>query len=143
MKPIIIAAVMAATPLLMNGFSYTIGYEYDAAGNQISRNVITIKKSANKSKQQNNTIIASEMLADKEIKIYPNPTHGALKVEIYPFEQTDKCEMSISNLSGQMIISISVSEQNTEVDLSNCPDGAYLLWISLNEEETVYKIIKE
>ena len=74
-----------------------IGYSYDAAGNRVKREIVMpIPKAM--AKQQ--TFAAdgqafTDMLRDHTVKIYPNPTEGALQVSISGLTGTDKCSLGV------------------------------------------------
>lgn len=94
-------------------------------------------------KETSRTECFSEMLSDKDIRIYPNPTKGRLKIEIAGYENSDRCVLRIFNTSGQQILSTHASSPWTELDISSRANGIYILYISLNNKETTWKIIKK
>lgn len=55
-----------------------ISYQYDAAGNRISREILFSQSQM--AKKPNN--INTDMLGEHKITISPNPTEGLLRVEI-------------------------------------------------------------
>ena len=118
----------------------SVKYSYDDAGNRIKREIIL---SQNKSPQNGNPTLFSERLTDREIKIYPNPTKGQLKIEIEGFESEDQCKVVLFNMSGQQIYSSEMDERTHVIDLSARPNGIYILHLILNGTETTWKIIKE
>ncbi len=72
-----------------------INFAYDAAGNRVSR---TIELPANPSmfgdgggtaELREDKNFFTETLAEKQIKIYPNPTRGQLRVEILGYEDLE------------------------------------------------------
>ena len=85
----------------------------------------------------------SEKLGNKNIRIYPNPTSGVLKIEVAGFEDSDKGNLSIFNLSGQQLLNSDIISTFTELDISSSQKGVYILLINLNGESTTWKIIKE
>lgn len=85
----------------------------------------------------------SESIAKQDIKIYPNPTDGIIKVEISGFEDTDICEVSIFNASGQQLLSQRASSYITEVNIVTQPKGIYIMRILLNGNDSIWKIIKK
>jgi len=68
-----------------------VNFGYDNAGNRISRTISLLKSAPTSDSEEEPPVVYSEMLSDIEIKIYPNPTDGLLKVEIrnLPEKQTD------------------------------------------------------
>ena len=118
-----------------------VKYSYDNAGNRIKREIVMKAKSSYK--ETSRTECFSEMLSDKDIRIYPNPTKGRLKIEIAGYENSDRCVLRIFNTSGQQILSTHASSPWTELDISSRANGIYILYISLNNKETTWKIIKK
>lgn len=122
------------------GMAQTLSYSYDAAGNRVKREIVL---NANKSPQQTNETLFMERLSDFDIKIYPNPTKGQLKVEISNLEKDDECTFLLFSLAGMQILSKQVSEPTMDLDLSGHPNGIYILQIIINGTNTIWKIIKE
>lgn len=114
-----------------------VNHSYDAAGNRIKREIVLSRSIENTEKP------LSETLSEKQIKIYPNPTDGILKTEISGWETTDKCIFTLYSLKGSLIQEISVNSSTTEIDLSGESNGIYLLNIELNNNKSVWKIIKK
>lgn len=122
-----------------------IEYTYDAAGNRIRREIIM---QAPKAKARQQTFDAegqafSDMLNEHGIKIYPNPTYGLLKVSVYGLRSTDKCSMSLYTTQGARIMANNVNKESLEINISNQPAGIYLLRITINNNSTIWKIIKK
>jgi len=137
-------------------FSQQYSYEYDNAGNRISRKYVGLKKKLNLQEDSllidslyNDSIIAKEdmdvykdNIGDKEISIFPNPTKGKLRVEISNIEDGDIIILKVFDLSGREIYS-NEKLSNYDIDLSNYENGVYLLDIILNKEKSYWKIVKE
>ena len=77
-----------------------VTYGYDNAGNRTSR---TIKLT--RSAVVTDSVIKpqTEMLGETEIRIYPNPTKGQLKVEIPAFSENTAGSILVYALQGQLI----------------------------------------
>lgn len=114
-------------------------YTYDNVGNMIKREIMLSRAVEQKSRQ----VPYSDLLSEKTIKIYPNPTDGFLQVEISRLDDGDRCDLDVFNLSGANIIHQNVNEQLTDLDLSSQPNGVYVLKIKINNDETSWKIIKK
>lgn len=139
MRKRFIILLLAVVPLW--GFSQSkIRYSYDNAGNRIKREIVVDTKSV---LDDSTPEYFSEMLSEKNIRIYPNPTHGHLKIEILSWDNADRCFFRLYNSVGQQVLSIRASSSNTELDISYYPDGLYILHIALNEKKTAWKIIKK
>ena len=114
-----------------------ISYSYDAAGNRIKREIVLSRSI----EQQQKPI--TETFSEKFVKIYPNPTEGVVKIEITGWESSDECLFTVHSISGQLITEAKAYASITEIDLSGCANGAYLLNITINGENRVWKIIKK
>ena len=92
---------------------------------------------------ENPTAVYSEMLSDIELKIYPNPTDGLLKVEIYNLPEDQKAHILLYNLSGTLISSFNEVSDFVNVNISGQPAGIYLMKIVAGEYQTEWRIIKK
>lgn len=122
-----------------------IGYSYDASGNRIKREIVMQVPKA-MAKQQNfssDNQSFSDMLHDHSIKIYPNPTKGALRICISELKGTDKCSLEVYTTLGVQILVKKVETDNLDIDISNQPNGVYLLRITINERATTWRIVKQ
>ena len=122
-----------------------IGYTYDASGNRVKQKIIMLVSKAI-AKQQNfssDNQSFSDMLHDLYIKIFPNPTTGALRICIFGLKGTDKCSLEVYTIQGMQILAEKVKTDNTDINISNQPNGAYLLQITINGKSTTWKIVKK
>jgi hypothetical protein len=71
------------------------------------------------------------------ISIYPNPAKTELNLNAAP---NDLDVVSISNLIGQIIIK---SQNQNRIDISNLPNGIYIITISRGQFNQIQKFIKE
>lgn len=122
-----------------------IGYSYDAAGNRVKRQIImpvpkTMAKQQNFSSDNQSF---SDMLCDHSVKIYPNLSKGVLKICIFGLKDSDKCSLGVYTTQGVQILAKKIKTDNTDVDISNQPNGVYLLQIAINGKSTTWKIVKK
>lgn len=132
--------LLLLSTFLLSAKADKVLFSYDSAGNRVRREIVIEKKSA-PSKMEAEYF--SDMLSEKEIKIYPNPTDGLLKVEICGYDDPDNCKISVYTISGQLVLASDVTSSLTEVDITTQPDGMYIFLIVLNGEESTWKIIKK
>lgn len=132
--------LLLLSAFLLSANADKVSFSYDSAGNRVRREIVIEKKSA-----PANAVAEyfSDMLSEKEIKIYPNPTEGLLKVEICGYDDPDNCRISVYTMSGQLVLASDVTSPFTEVDITTQPDGMYIFLIVLNGEESTWKIIKK
>lgn len=73
-------SVLLFAILLIQTSSYAdVQYSYDASGNRIKKEIVLNTKQSIQTVDEN-IKPASEMLSERNIKIFPNPTHGILKI---------------------------------------------------------------
>ena len=114
-----------------------VSYDYDACGNRINREII-LSRSIDTSEKT-----FEEKLSENTIIIYPNPTEGLLKIEIKGWEQSENQSISVYNSNGGLINNTIITSSITEIDLSECANGIYILTITYNNDISNWKIIKK
>jgi hypothetical protein len=94
-----------------------------------------------------NNIVPEKFYTDRlnqsDVIIYPNPTKGALAVEIRNKNSQISHHLTVFNLNGSAIFQKNNINHYTEIDLSSQPKGVYLLRISSQEKFVTWRIIKE
>lgn len=120
-----------------------VTYRYDAAGNRISRIIVISSRSATDSIREEQPVVYTEKFMDIQLKIYPNPTDGRLKVELYNLPEGQTAQIWLYAMSGQLITSFQNVSHTVNVDISDQPAGIYLMKIVAGEYRTEWKIIKK
>ena len=118
----------------------SVHYGYDQAGNRISREIVFPSKSPALAKKMPSHY--SEALSGRTLRIYPNPTHGLLKVEVSGLGADDICDIRLYNTSGQQLYSADKSSSAT-INITSQPVGIYYLNVIINDEKTIWKIVKK
>jgi hypothetical protein len=128
----------------------TFVFTYDDSGNRTERVIdIDLTKSAEiqasssfSEEDTNEDILIEVELANLDIRIYPNPTKGILKVEI-PGIGDIKPTLTVYNMQGKQLINKTVSKQICTINLSGQPAGMYIMKIVNGQESLDWKIIKD
>ena len=122
-----------------------VSYGYDSAGNRTSRTIILLRSApASEDDEEEQPVeVYSELLSDIELKIYPNPTDGWLKVEIYHLPEGQTAHIWLYNLSGNLITSFKEVSDFENINLSGQPAGIYVMKIVAGEYQTEWRIIKK
>lgn len=123
----------------LSASAQTFHYSYDQSGRRIRREVVMAPQNARADKTAS---ISEELIDNRKLRIYPNPTCGLLTVEISGYENDDKCEVSIFSKSGILIKSLQVDSNVTTIDISDQPADMYLMRIVINQSVTTWRIIK-
>ncbi len=129
-----------------------ITFSYDEAGNRIARNIVyvTTPKSAdggeNLSSRNPDLTNQPELFVDqldqKQIKIYPNPTQGQLKIEIEGEYIPANTQITVVSVQGVPVIQTQMTENPMIIDITPYPDGTYFMTIREHETQTTWTIIK-
>ena len=124
----------------------TISYTYDLAGNRISRIYTADQPVHLQAKKQEETItppIEEEKVGERTIRIYPNPTKGALGVEILGGKENEQIRIQLYNLKGTQLISQPMYSGLNTVNMFDCAVGMYILRLVSEKETIEYKVVKE
>ena len=124
---------------ILSSPAQTIEYGYDACGNRILRQIVLEKTNKNLSAEEN--IFSEEQLGAVQVRIYPNPTHGHLKVVLQGVDELQGA-IEVYDTQGKRIAYLPKVEQENDIDLSPQPNGIYLLRLTIGTEVSTWKIIK-
>lgn len=119
-------------------------YRYDYAGNRISRKIVMLyTRSAPAKAKKADPPPVEEQLGERKITIYPNPTKGALAVEITGGDTKDAINLTLFSAQGVQLQGIKVTAFTTPIDMTHYPDGWYILRIQAGDKTKEFKIIKQ
>lgn len=77
----------------------------------------------------------------QEMVIFPNPSSGIINV--YLHEEHVPANYTISNMKGATLMSGKITEQKSQIDLSELPSGTYLIKIKQKHLEKTVRIITQ
>ena len=141
-------------------------YGYDANGNMYQASVTYLTTTIQSATIPLDSVIKKDTLSEKtnslpkdgwvspsmdssfsiKIRLYPNPSHGILLVEI-----GDVSDNQINNsnniihlwdVQGKEVFTIQPISYYNSVDMSSLPNGLYLISININGKTMNYKIVK-
>lgn len=144
LKTLIIVCVSMLIPSELK--AQTIHYSYDAAGNRIKREIVLAPEdSLTRQSEVKKAMTAnySDMLSGRNLRIYPNPTEGILKVDFSGCTDAEQCHVKLFNMSGQQLFFTDSPSSIETINLISQPKGIYLLSIIINGEESTWRIIKK
>ena len=75
------------------------------------------------------SIAEIEVTNNNDLKIYPNPSSGVFNLKLNNQDFNTKQQMFIYNLNGKLVKQVSVSNNNTQIDLSDFDNGVYVAQI--------------
>lgn len=92
-----------------------------------------------------NTPVNENPLANRSVKIYPNPGHGIYTIEVHG-DNTSSTETVITDLTGRVVYSAqhtqSSADQRFTISAPQLPAGVYLLRIKSGTHQEVLKLIR-
>jgi 2',3'-cyclic-nucleotide 2'-phosphodiesterase (5'-nucleotidase family) len=147
---IVIISILAF--LSFNSFSQNIEYTYDAAGNRTARFVIPPAPAQAEAQDSSDTNsynneqepeVYKDFLAEKELRIYPNPTRGKLTIEIVNYNLNEIGTLQVFDMAGRLIKSENNISERMQVDITSQPAGSYIMVIVIGKEKSERKIIKQ
>ena len=145
MKKTIFATLVCAL-LSSSAFAdHVVQFTYDQAGNRIGRAIVLPAASSalrDAAPNDSTTAVFTDTFAEMTLNVYPNPTHGNLKIELAGLPDEDTYGFVIVNMSGDVIVQNDKAVNPSEIELSPFPTGVYILKLFYKEIMKDYKIIK-
>ncbi len=138
-QPIIILLFLSFTLL---GYAQRVRYAYDNAGNRISRTIVFNQMQAPK-KQLKDSLYYTETVAEKEIKLFPNPVNTSLNVHISGYEEKLQGTYLLFDMQGKTVLQESIIAEKFQIDMSAYSAGTYVLRIVIADETTNWKVVKQ
>ena len=125
-----------------NSFSQSFSYSYDASGNRIHREMVELKSMESITDTGATKPVVTQM-GEMSISVFPNPTAGALRIEITNLPDNAQGSLIVWNLQGQELLRINSISSNLVADLSTQPSGNYIMRINVGGVQREWKIVKE
>ena len=127
-----------------------VKYSYDAAGNRISRSIITVSGNPKTLEGEEEDDKGDEKLNPKgglqecEILVYPNPVREEFTIEIWKGNDEENYRFLLFDMTGKLITEHQQHGNGLlPFDMSVYPRGIYLLIIETGDDKREFKIIKE
>lgn len=85
------------------------------------------------------SFLNSDDLAFSGLHYFPNPVKNSLSIS----NSSIMTQVEITSVLGQKLMTKNLNDLQTEVDLSNLPDGIYFVKINADQAEKTFRIIKK
>ena len=124
---------------------HIVQFTYDKAGNRTGRAIVLQSRSAERRglEQADSTIaVYTDIFADLTLNVYPNPTHGQLRIELVGLPEGDAFQYMILSSGGNIIVQDETTDNPVDADLSECVPGLYILKLFYKSTEEDFKIIR-
>ena len=86
------------------------------------------------------TGIIDAQITTNKLLIYPNPSHTTITIEL-PIEPSNNVSLTILNTQGQQLIIQPITEQKTELNISQLPAGIYFVRVNTANAEVNRKLL--
>ena len=141
MKKLLIIVFLVTCPMYL--FSQVV-FDYDAAGNRISRHLLELKSTIDSSEVE---MQYKTFPLDEEVStlVFPNPTTGTLNIEIDGWNPEENIDIKVRvyTTDGSLVFEDDIHNPDFAIDLSAEADGTYLLDLSVNNKKQHFTIIKQ
>lgn len=85
-----------------------------------------------------NFVGINENKAEANVSIYPNPTKGKVNLTI----PTEQANVSVYNALGKVIANYSNVQNGAAIDLSNNPNGVYLIHVATEKGTSILRVVR-
>jgi hypothetical protein len=83
------------------------------------------------------------LLGERKVTVYPNPTKGDLRIEITNLNPDNKGKITINDVSGKLIQEIQNISSSNVVNISNIPNGSYVMQLVIEKKRKEWVVVKE
>lgn len=118
-----------------------IRYSYDNAGNRTKREIVLTRNEV--MEDAGSVEPFSDMISEHEIQIYPNPTEGDLNISISNVSYDNQISITLYDMNGKLIRKENTATERVNINISDAPNGIYIMQIMIDEKVTTWKIIKK
>ncbi|MDO9155174.1 MAG: T9SS type A sorting domain-containing protein [Paludibacter sp.] len=147
MKLIRIVFTLVLFSFYTNVSAQDITFEYDDSGNcTLKYKTVVLPSHAKQNTSSTDTIATEpqkEMIGEREVIIYPNPTKGALKIGIKGSVPENPAIFLLTDLNGRLLVRKETTETIYLYDMTSFSTGVYLLRVIIDGKMKEWKIVKE
>lgn len=86
-----------------------------------------------------NIVSVYNVFAQSTLSVYPNPSNGIIQLDL---ENKEAGVLSVKNSLGEIVFTIELSVENSQIDLSHLPAGIYILSLETGAKTETCKFIK-
>ena len=132
-KLFFVSLAMIAPPIFATAQSYVLQYQYDAAGNRVSRIVEEVQSPQNSPRLMGHS---------EDVSVSPTVTSDDVTITTTLDPEQTEMRYMVSSLQGSVLAMSNITNQHTIVPFSNYMAGIYLLTIQSEQGIKTFKIIK-
>ena len=117
-----------------------VQYTYDNAGNRLTQTVVYDEPDRSSKGDSRNGNTLTREVAGHTVSVTVSPETGEVCVEVLGLDSDADCRLSVYALSGICVLSQSVTDTRTTLDLGESQDNIYILLLRLNGTSASWKI---
>ena len=146
----IILPILIMIWLVPDVLGQSVSFTYDDAGNRTQRTIVlqqapqtraSVTETETQAKLE--TPRYEDILGERKVIIYPNPTSGMLQIELQGYGKLGDVRLLLYNLQGSLLLQVNNVESYTTLDLTPYPAGMYIMILKENMLRSEWKIIKQ
>lgn len=118
-----------------------VSFAYDAAGNRVKREIVLSRSMPFEAPEDNKDNTFFDTLGKRTVKL-TGISPDNLKIEILGYEPSDDAFAEVYTLNGIKLLTQSVRDAVVDIDVSGNLAGTYILIVSVNGQQTTWKIAK-
>lgn len=118
-----------------------VSFAYDEAGNRIKRELSISAPIKTKSRSSDADRPFYDTVGERIIKITSN-SDGIINISVQNFEKHDNGSIEVYSMSGILLLAQKISDTLTTIDIGSQPNAVYLLKVIVNDNQTIWKIMK-
>lgn len=121
----------------------SVVFEYDDAGNRVTRTIFTFKMSeADSTIAEFDKPHQDENPAAQRIVVYPNPTDGLVNID-FNLPPEPAAYYILTAINGALLEQGNLTSTQTQLNLMNLGKGIYILQVVSGAEKERFKIVKQ
>jgi hypothetical protein len=131
---------------IIKGFAIDgVIYNYDAAGNRILRKIgpVLLRSATVDPTEKLDSVMVEAEMGDMDVSVYPNPTRGALYVEVSGGDPKKDISMKLFSPQGANLQNIKNATPKSYINMSAYPSGWYVLRVHAGDKDLEFKVIKQ
>ena len=83
-----------------------------------------------------------DILGNQEATVYPNPTKGDMVIKITNMQKETAANIILYDTQGKEVINLTKVKKYNHIDISNKPDGIYIMRITIGSNFMEWKVVK-
>ncbi len=136
-KALLVIVISICASFFQTAIGQNILFQYDESGNRDRRYIASARVEG-----ENEQVAEQTEDVLEEDKLYPNPTEGILRFSLIR-EEPAISQVSLIDLNGRLLYRKTFTEQDFEINISNRPEGIYILKWTFADQSRSIKIIKQ